>query len=101
MHIGPIPQQPVTQFAVMVLCKAVRIEGQDLYHQVGTNWPSLAVAQAFRQSYEMTNPHIKGKTVVVEKTTTWTVISDYDAKPKIPTQRMPQESFADTPLRGR
>lgn len=111
MHLGPIPQQ-TSQYAVFVLTKAAQLPGQeDLYEKVGLEWPTLEAAEAFQQSYESGRPHMQGKTIIVEKTTNWVVISDYTKETKwrkkredaarIPQPRGEQKQFHDTELRGR
>lgn len=102
MHLRPIPQSNTisSQYIVFALAKAAQVEGQeDLYQKVGIEWPTLKAAEAFQDSYEETHPHLKGKTLIAEQVTTWTVISDYargrSQHGKIPTQRGLQRRRSD------
>ena len=78
MLYGTLPEQ-YTQYEVYALVQHVDGGKRDLYQKIGgIAWPSRQGAQEFQKAYEKMNPWSKGKTVILEKHTTFTNLTDYD-----------------------
>jgi len=74
--LGQLPTR-FTQFEVYVLKKYV--DGRnDLYEKVGIAWPNEHAAEQFVRGFERRNAWARGKTKILEKTTTYVVPSDYE-----------------------